>query len=150
MLVPGQIAPDGSFPEELRRTKPYGYSLFSLDAMAIVAQILNPAGARGSALGSRSDSLWKFETPDGRGIGKALAFMYPFIKDKSRWPHKPDVMYYDEWPVRQSALLFGGYALGKPEYVDLWRTLKADPTVEETIRNYFIRQPLLWVDGGRS
>ena len=75
--------------------------------------------------------------------------MYPFIKDKSRWPHKPDVMYYDEWPVRHSALLFGGLALGKPEYLDLWRTLKAGPTVEETIRNYFIRQPLLWVDGNR-
>ena len=104
VLVPGQIAPDGSFPEELRRTKPYGYSLFNLDAMAIVAQIL--ILSRGSGLGL--DSLWKFETPDGRGIGKALAFMYPFIKDKSRWPHKPDVMYYDEWPVRHSALLFGG------------------------------------------
>ncbi len=150
VLVPGQIAPDGSFPEELRRTKPYGYSLFNLDAMAIVAQILDPAGARGSGLGTRADSLWKFETPDGRGIGKALAFMYPFIKDKSRWPHKPDVMYYDEWPVRHSALLFGGRALGHPEYVDLWRTLKADPTVEETIRNYFIRQPLLWVDRSRA
>jgi hypothetical protein len=26
VLVPNQIAADGSFPEELRRTKPYGYS----------------------------------------------------------------------------------------------------------------------------
>jgi len=29
-----QMAKDGSFPEELRRTKPYGYSLFVIDAMA--------------------------------------------------------------------------------------------------------------------
>jgi hypothetical protein len=133
VLVPGQVAPDGSFPEELRRTKPYGYSLFNLDAFATVAEIL--AG---------SDSLWTFETPDGRGIGKALAFMYPYIKDKTRWPYKPDVMYYDEWPVRHCALLFGGRSLGRLAYVDLWRTLKPDPTVDETIRNYFIRQPLLW------
>jgi alginate lyase len=154
VLVPGQIAPDGSFPEELRRTKPYGYSLFNLDAMAIVCQILDPgARVRGPMVpGSRSpapistDSLWHFEASDGRGIGRALAFMYPYIKDKSRWPHKPDVMYYDEWPVRHSALLFGGVALGKPEYVDLWRTLRADPTVDETIRNYFVRQPLLWIE----
>ena len=34
VLVPNQMAPDGSFPQELRRTKPYGYSLFNLDAMA--------------------------------------------------------------------------------------------------------------------
>ena len=53
-------------------------------------------------------------------------------------------MYYDEWPVRHCALLFGGQSLGRPEYIELWRTLKADPTVDETIRNYFIRQPLLW------
>jgi hypothetical protein len=144
VLVPGQIAPDGSFPEELRRTKPYGYSLFNLDAMATVCQILDPLGGPGAGLGPR-DNLWTFETPDGRGIRKALAFMYPYIKDKSKWPHTPDVMYYDEWPVRHPALLFGGLALGMTEYVDLWRTLKADPTVDETIRNFFIRQPALWV-----
>ena len=133
VLVPGQIASDGSFPEELRRTKPYGYSLFNLDAFATVCQTIDP-------------TLFAFETPDGRSVGKALAFMYPYIKDKSRWPHKPDVMYYDEWPVRHAALLFGGLALRRPEYVELWRTLKADPTVDETIRNYFVRQPLLWQD----
>jgi len=147
VLVPGQIAPDGSFPEELRRTKPYGYSLFNLDAMAIVAQILDADGSPSPLATDRMRaSLWTFETPDRRGIGKALAFMYPFIKDKSRWPHKPDVMYFDEWPVRHAALLFGGRALGRPEYVDLWKTLNADPAVDETIRNYFIRQPVLWTN----
>jgi hypothetical protein len=132
VLVPGQIAPDGSFPEELRRTKPYSYSLFNLDAFATVCQTIDPA-------------LFAYDTPDGRSVAKALAFMYPYIKDKSKWPHKPDVMYFDEWPVRHAALLFGGLALRKSEYVELWRTLKADPTVDETIRNYFIRQPLLWM-----
>jgi hypothetical protein len=161
VIVPGQIAPDGSFPEELRRTKPYGYSLFNLDAMATVCQILDPVGTRPARrslarLGAASTKLnersrgegggsWHYETSDGRGIRKALAFMFPFIKDKSRWPHKPDVMHHEEWPVRHAALLFGGLALNMPEYVDLWRTLKPDPIVDETIRNYFIRQPLLWV-----
>ena len=154
VLVPGQIARDGSFPEELLRTKPYGYSLFNLDAMAVVCQILDSVGARPrlplaqhdaqEAPARSDDNLWSFETSDGRGIRKALEFMFPFIKDKSRWPYKPDVMYYDEWPVRHAALLFGGQALGIPKYVELWRTLKADPTVDETIRNYFIRQPMLW------
>jgi hypothetical protein len=36
VLVPNQMAADGGFPEELRRTKPYGYSIFNLDAMAIL------------------------------------------------------------------------------------------------------------------
>ncbi len=30
VLLPNQMATDGSFPEELKRTKPYGYSLFNL------------------------------------------------------------------------------------------------------------------------
>ncbi|HEY1494281.1 MAG TPA: alginate lyase family protein, partial [Candidatus Solibacter sp.] len=38
VLIPNQEAPDGSFPLEQARTKPYGYSLFNLDAMAILVQ----------------------------------------------------------------------------------------------------------------
>ena len=41
VLVPTQMAADGSFPLEIERTKPYGYSLFNLDAMATTAQILS-------------------------------------------------------------------------------------------------------------
>ena len=44
VLVPNQIAADGSFPEELRRTKPYGYSLFNLDAMTTICQMLSTPG----------------------------------------------------------------------------------------------------------
>jgi hypothetical protein len=134
VLVPNQIAPDGSFPEELRRTKPYGYSLFNLDAMTGICQIL-----------STRDSLWTWHLPDGRGVRKALEFMTPFIADKKAWPHKPDVMYFDEWPVRHHSLLFGGLALDRPDWIALWRSLEPDPTVDEVIRNFFLRQPLLWV-----
>ena len=70
VLVPGQIAPDGSFPEELRRTKPYGYSLFNLDAMAIVAQILDAGGVRGSGLAARDPGLGTFFV-DVRDAGRA-------------------------------------------------------------------------------
>jgi hypothetical protein len=135
VLVPNQMAPDGSFPEELRRTKPYGYSLFNLDAMAILAQTLSTA----------EDDLWKWQMPDGRGMAKAMTWMYPFIADKKKWQKPPDVMYYDEWPVRQPSLLFAGLALGRPEYLAAWRKLDGDPTVEEVLRNWPVRQPLLWV-----
>ena len=134
-LVPRQMAADGSFPRELARTKPYGYSLFQLDVMATLAQILS----------TPAQDLWSYTTADGRGMRKALEFMYPFIKDKSTWPKPPDVMYYDLWPVRHPALLFGGLALQEPRYVALWKTLEPDPTVDEVVRNYPIRQPLLWL-----
>lgn len=134
VLVPNQIAADGSFPEELRRTKPYGYSLFNLDAMAMVCEILS----------TPRENLWTFVTGDGRGIRSAFAFMVPFIADKRAWTRPPDVMYFDEWPVRHPALFFAGRALNEPTYLELWKTLNPDPTVEEVVRNYFIRQPVLW------
>ena len=136
VLVPNQIAPNGSFPEELRRTKPYGYSLFNLEAMATVCQILS----------TPQDNLWIFESPDGRSVRRAVAYMYPYIKDKRSWPLKPDVMYDSEWPMRQNSLLFAGLALGRSEYLDLWKQLKPDSNVDEVIRNFFIRQPVLWVN----
>jgi hypothetical protein len=40
VLLPSQMAEDGSFPLEIRRTKPYGYSLFNIDAFCNVAQIV--------------------------------------------------------------------------------------------------------------
>ena len=136
VLVPNQIAADGSFPQELRRTKPYGYSLFNLEAMATISQILS----------TPADNLWTFQLPDGRGIRKAIAYMYPYIKDKKSWPLTADVMYHEEWPMRQNSLLFAGLALERPDYVELWKKLPADSKVDEVIRNFFIRQPVLWLN----
>jgi len=135
VLVPNQMAADGSFPQELRRTKPYGYSLFNLEAFAAVCRILS----------TQRDDLWMFELTDGRGMRRALAYMAPFIRDKRLWPLKPDVMYDAEWPMRQSSLLFAGLALKRPDYLKLWKRLPADSDVEEVVRNFFIRQPVLWV-----
>ena len=139
VIVPNQIEKDGSFPQELRRTKPYGYSLFNLEALATIAQILS----------TPDDNLWNFETADSRGVRRAVEFMYPFIKDKKLFPRPPDVMYGDEWPMRQSSLLFAGLAYRRPEFLQLWRKLPADSSVEEVIRNFFIRQPMLWVTSSK-
>jgi len=135
VLLPNQVAPDGSFPLELRRTKPYSYCLFNLDAMAAICQILSSPG----------NDLWNFRLPDGRGMQTAMAFMFPYIADKHTWPHPADVQYFDQFPVRQPSLLFAGLAYSEPHYLALWAKLNPDPEVEEVIRNYPIRQPVLWV-----
>ena len=135
ILLPGQFAPDGSFPQELRRTKPYGYSLFNIDIFAGVCQILS----------TPTDNLWTYQLPDGRGMARAMAYIVPFIADKKKWPLKPDIMYWSEWPIRHPSLLFGGLALQKDEYLALWKKLAPDSKVDEVIRNYPIRQPVLWV-----
>ncbi len=125
----------GGFPEELARTKPYGYSLFVVDAMAGIAQVVSTA----------ADDLWSYCTADGRGMRLGASFIAPFVRDKSSWPLAPDVLHWDDWPVRQPILLLGGLALGEQSYIDLWEGLEADPKVFEVLRNLPIRHPLLWV-----
>jgi hypothetical protein len=135
VLVPGQIAANGSLPLELRRTKPYSYSLFDMDVLCGIAQ----------SLATRADDLWNFATSDGRGLRKLMEFMYPFIKDKSAWPFAHDVEHFNDFPVRNPALLFSGLAYDQQKYIALWKTLNPDPVVPEVIRNFPIRQPLLWM-----
>lgn len=134
-LLPEQMAADGSFPLELKRTKPYGYSLFNLDAMVMIAQILSDG---------KSD-LYRFQTPDGKSLQKGLEFLFPYIKDKNQWPYPKDVMYWDEWPVAQPCLLFGALAYGIEPWFVTWQQGNHQPAEAEVIRNLPVRNPLLWM-----
>ena len=134
-LVPEQVAADGSLPLELARTKPYSYSLFNMDILSTICQIVS----------TPAQSLWSFTTSDGRGMKKVIGYMAPFIADKSKWPKPPDVEYFNDLPVRQPSLLFGGVAYGEASWIALWKKLNPEPTVPEIVRNFPIRQPVLWV-----
>jgi hypothetical protein len=136
-LLPNQMAHDGSFPLELARTKPYGYSIFDLDVMTALAQLLSRPG----------DNLVAFSLPDGRSLVKGVAFLAPYLADKAKWPKPPDAMYWDNWPVRQPSLVFGALAAGRGDWIEVWKKLDPDPVVEEVRRNFPVRQPVLWVDG---
>jgi len=135
IFLPTQMADDGSFPLELKRTKPYGYSLFNIDAMCNLARILS----------TPEDNLWEFQTPDGKGLKKGMEFIYPFIADKSKWPFAKDIYIWDEWPVRQSSLLFAGLAYENDDYINTFLRLPANPIHPEVIRNLPVRHPLIWI-----
>lgn len=135
VLLPNQMGIDGSFPLELARTKPYGYSIFNLDAMTILCQILS----------TPEDNLWNYETRDGKSLKKGIAYLYPYIADKSKWKLKPDVMYWENWPVAQPFLLFGANAYQQDDWFKTWVKLDHAPQVEEVIRNLPIRNPLIWL-----
>jgi len=122
----------------LARTKPFGYSIFNLDVMAALAQLLSRPG----------DDLLSRTLPDGRSVLRAVEFLAPFLADKGRWPKPPDAMFWNDWPVRQPALLFGALASGRRDWLDTWERLDPDPTVGEIQRNFPIRQPVLWVETG--
>jgi hypothetical protein len=129
-----QMGVDGSFPKELARTKPYSYSIFNFDVMAMLCQSLREP----------ERDLFEFALPDGRGICKGAAFLYPYLKDKGTWPYKKDVEHFDSLPVRSPGVLFAGLTCDRDEYLRLWSRLNPDPTDPEIIRNYPVRQPILW------
>jgi len=135
ILLPAQMGVDGSFPLEMARTKPYGYAIFNLDAMATLCQVLS----------TKKDNLWHYETADGKSIQKGIAWLYSYIADKNKWALPPDVMYWNDWPVAQPFLLFGANTFHKQEWFTTWEKLEHNPQVEEVIRNLPVRHPLLWM-----
>lgn len=138
VLLPGQMTNDGSFPRELKRTKPYGYSIFQADNLATLCVLLS----------TTNEDLWKFKLPDGRTPKQAVDFIYPYLADKNKWladGRGKDVMHWDDWPVRQPCLLFAYAESGDKRFFDLWKKLNADPVDLEVRRNMAITQPLLWV-----
>ena len=136
ILLPKQMAEDGSFPKELSRTKPYGYSIFNLDAMAGLAQLLTITG---------NYNYFHYKTSDGKGLNLGIEFMYPYLKDKTTWPYSKDVMYWDDWPTKQPVLLFSGLEFKNKDYIATWKSLPEIPNKSEIIRNMPIRYPLLWI-----
>ena len=135
VLLPSQMAPNGSFPLEIKRTKPYGYSLFNLDAMVTLASVLS----------TQKENLFDFIGTGNVSIKKGIEFMFPFIVNKASWPYEKDVMYFDEWPVAPVSLLFGSKATNNAGWFDTWKKLEHFPTNEEIIRNTPIRNPLIWI-----
>ena len=136
-----EMAQDGSFPMEIERTKGYGYSLFNLDAMVGLCQILS----------TPEDDLWSFVTDNGRTIRQALDFMFPYIQDTSTWIKEPDVTHWEDWPVAQPSLIFawnrfrGEKDFDAEAYYQTWLGLEHFPTDNEVIRNLPLRNPVLWL-----
>jgi hypothetical protein len=135
VLLPNQMSDDGSFPRELGRTKPYGYSLFNLDAMVMICHILSDA----------DNNLWNFKAANGKCMRKGIDFLFPYIKDKSGWPYRHDVMHWDNWPVAHPFLVVSANYFGEREWFEIWKALDHDPHIEEVVRNLPVRNPLIWI-----
>jgi hypothetical protein len=140
ILLPSQMAADGSFPLEIKRTKPFGYSLFNMDAFCNVAEILS----------TPQENLWEYATPDGKSLKKGMEYIFPFITDKSTWPFAKDIYIWEEWPVRQSCLLFSGIAYQNKKYIGTFLKLPAYPAHPEVIRNLPVRHPVIWLMNARK
>lgn len=94
-----QIDPDGQQPEELRRTRAWHYATYNLEAMTALANLGERAGV----------DLWRYQTPDGRSLRKAIAWLLPFALGSKPWPRHDlgevttETMRNDLWPVLREA-----------------------------------------------
>ncbi|RMD80251.1 MAG: hypothetical protein D6820_06960, partial [Lentisphaerae bacterium] len=73
-----QIRPDGAMPAELQRTKALSYSIMNLRCMTEIAAIAKRFGI----------DLWNYQTPDGRSLKKAYAFLAPYARGGKKWPYQ--------------------------------------------------------------
>jgi hypothetical protein len=136
LLLPYQMDINGGFPLELKRTKPYGYSLFNLDAMAVLCHTIT----------TKKNPVWNFTLPDNRSLTKGIDFLFPFVKNKSTWTYPKDVMYWNEWPIAHPFLVLGYYHNNNKEWFNTWKQLEHNPQTEEVVRNLPVRNPLIWIE----
>jgi len=75
--IDAQVAPDGSQPEELARTRSFGYSVFNLRWAFHAAWMAPAAGV----------DLFGYTSADGRSLQGALDYLVPVADGRDRWPH---------------------------------------------------------------
>src|ERR1035438_10915155 len=75
----------------------------------------------------------------------AIAYHFPFIRERDRWPFRADAQHFSELPGRRASLLFAARVYQRPEYAALWKTLPPDPPTPDVLRTLPIHQPPLWV-----
>ncbi len=130
-----QISQEGVFRKEISSPNPYRNSLFNLDMLACLCVLLS----------TRFDNVWEYQLEDGPGMRVAVAFHFPFIANRAKWPYRADAHFFNQLPSRRANLLFAARAYQRPEYATLWKTLDPDPHAVEVLRTMPARQPLLWV-----
>jgi len=131
-----QITAEGKFPRELSSEMPFRDSLFNLDMLAAICNLLS----------TRFESVWDYELEDGPGVRGAIAYHFPYIARRSSWPFRADISHFNELPGRRASLLFAARAYQRPEYAALWKTLSpVGPFAPEVLRTIPIQHPLLWV-----
>jgi hypothetical protein len=135
-LLPNQMALNGSYPEELARTKPYSYSLFNLDATASLLWIVSDKNFDG----------WNYTLPDERGLWKGLDYMLPYLKDKTKWTGGKDVDHWEEQPESRQFMLFAALKSNNKSWFDLWKSLVEKNSSDASRRSMMLKNPLIWIN----
>jgi Alginate lyase len=116
-----QIEPDGRQPLELARTKAWGYSNMSLDALCRLATFGDEVGV----------DLWNFKTADGRSIRAAIDFLVPYAAGKKQWDYQEIAGFHADALV--PVLLRASLAYHDPNYAALAQQIASNRDDVETL-----------------
>lgn len=99
-IISQQTNLEGAFVDELTRTNSYTYTLYNLEACAIICELAHHKGV----------DLWSFQTKEGKGIKKSIAFFKPYYINPFLWKYQQirfqkSVM-RESLPMRLAALHF--------------------------------------------
>lgn len=140
ILLPNQMASNGSYPEELARTKPYSYSLFNLDATTALLWILS----------EKSFDDWNYALSDGRGIWKGLDYMFPYLNDKTKWTGGEDVDHWEEQPEARQFMVFAALAANNSTWLDLWKSLAEKNSSDKSRLSMMLKNPVIWIENHKD
>jgi hypothetical protein len=90
--IESQIKPDGSQPFEIARTKSLGYCVMNLTGYFLIAGFAEKIDV----------DLWQYQSPSGASLGKAFAYLKPYLKKEKAWPFQ-QIVPFDE---KEAAILF--------------------------------------------
>jgi len=107
-----QMAEDGSFPEELSRTKPFHYVNYNLRAWTSLALLAS----------TPEENLWEYESKNGT-LQKAIDFILPFYENPDLWKYQTEVE-KEIHPERNDFLVFAYWGTGNKKCLELWKSLK--------------------------
>jgi hypothetical protein len=106
-----QLASDGSFPDELARTKPFGYTNYNLEGWTTFCLLAS----------TPEENLWTYESKNGK-LQKALEFILPYLEAPATWPYFTDLE--TELHVQQKDyLVFATWCSQDKKYLDFWQKL---------------------------
>ncbi len=106
-----QMAADGSFPDELGRTKPFHYMNYNLRAWTNYADLAS----------TPDENLWKYNCKNGN-LKKAIDFAIPYYKTPADWPYLTELE-KEIHPHQNDFLVMAYWGLDDKEYLSIWNQL---------------------------
>lgn len=122
-----QIEPDGRQPEELARTRSFGYSVYNLYHLINAATLAPHVGV----------DLFGYRSDDGSSLRGALDYVVPAAGDREAWPH-PQIE--GSWRGEQQRLAMllrrAAVAYGEPRYEQVRGRIMADGPTDRYLLLY--------------